>query len=356
MEKFLQEPSLPDQHYQDLVRKHEEDVEHLLRSVAAVFGICVVLFAAWDFVVQPRTAPVALAIRSVAVLLAALIYLRAAQRYSPLLRAGYMFGLYASAVVLAGVSADNPSSVAGVTALLGTLTLINVQIRTFLYMAATPTCVFAICAVARLPVLEAVNAMVMYLVGLVVALLTMIAARNFRIRAVILQQELVRISRHDSLTGVFNRRYVTELALRELERARRHARPLAVAMMDLDHFKAINDTHGHDVGDRVLQEVARVCLANVRTTDFFGRFGGEEFIVVMPDADVEDALECAERLRERVAHSAVAGADGEVACTISIGVAVLPPGSTMDWQGLLKQADVALYQAKDHGRNRVVLA
>lgn len=340
----------------ELARKHEADVEHLLSGVAPIFGMCVVLFAAWDFLVEPEIAYQALAVRSGATLLSALVYLPAARERSVLYRAGFMFSMLACAIIVSEVRAEHPSSVAGVTAFLAVLSLISLRTRDFCAMAAAPTILYVACAALQLPPREAINAVMMYLVGLVIAFVMLLAVRDFRRRALALERELVRISRHDSLTGAFNRGYITELALREVERARRHQRPLAVAMIDIDHFKSVNDAHGHDVGDKVIQETTGICSANLRSTDYFGRFGGEEFIVVMPETGEADALEVAERLRSCVEQAAVAGEPGAVKFTVSIGVAILSPGSREDWQGLLKRADVALYRGKEHGRNRVVLS
>lgn len=341
----------------ELVRKHEADVEHMLPGVGAVFGICIVVFAFWDFVIEPEIAFESLAIRSLAVLLGSLIYLpEVKRRWHVLMRAGFMFSVFATGVIISELQVIHPSSVAGITACVATLSLISIRIRTFLSMAAFPSMVFVVTALYRLPPLEAINALMMYLVAVVIALVVMLAARDFRRRSSRLEQELVRLSRHDSLTGAFNRRYVTELSLRELDMARRHRRPLAVAMLDIDHFKQINDTYGHDIGDRVIQAMARVCAANLRGTDYFGRFGGEEFIVVMPETGPAAGLEVADRLRNRVEASSVDSPQGPVRFTVSIGVAVLPPGAPGDWHSLLKQADIALYKGKATGRNRVVLS
>lgn len=356
MAQYIEDLLQPVQDDSELARKHEADVEHLLSGVAPIFGICVVLFAAWDFLIEPAIAYQALGVRSTAALLSALIYLPAARARNVLYRAGFMFSMLACAIIVCEVRPGHPSSVAGVTAFLPILSLISLRTGTFCAMAAAPTALYVACAALRLPALEAVNAVMMYLVGLVIAFVMLLAARDFRRRSLALEIELVRISRHDSLTGVFNRGYITELALREGERARRHRRPLAVAMMDIDHFKSINDTHGHDVGDQVIQELARVCTANVRSTDYFGRFGGEEFIVVMPETGQADALEVAERLRSVIEQTPVNGGTKEVRFTASIGVAVMEAGSGEDWHGLRKRADVALYRGKELGRNRVVMS
>jgi len=356
MAQYFEDLLQPVQDDSELARKHEADVEHVLSGVAPIFGICVVLFAAWDFLVEPDIAYQALAVRSSAALLSALIYLHAARERSALYRAGFMFSILACAIIVTEIRPEHPSSVAGITAFLAILSLISLRTRDFCAMAAAPTILYVACAALRLPPLEAVNAVMMYLVGLVIAFVMLLAARDFRRRSLALELELVRISRHDSLTGVFNRGYITELALRELELARRHQRPLAVAMLDIDHFKSINDTHGHDVGDQVIQELARVCKAKLRSTDYFGRFGGEEFIVVMPETGKAEALEAAERLRSFIEQTTVAAESRDVKFTASIGVAVLPAGSTEDWQALLKRADVALYKGKQMGRNRVEIS
>jgi diguanylate cyclase (GGDEF)-like protein len=355
MNKFFEELLRPAPLEAELVRKHESDIEFLLPRVGVLFGLCIVAFAGWDFIVEPETAIESLWIRVGAVMLAYLIFLPFARRFGPVERAGFMFAVYLCAVILAEVRAAHPSSVAAVTACLTTIWLISIRLSTFFYLVSGPSILFIIVAFVRLPLTEALNALVMYVIALVIALLVMVTAREFRRRSAQLRAELQRIARYDSLSRVFNRGYIQELALREMELARRHLRPLAVAMLDIDNFKDINDTYGHDVGDRVIQEVARVCSENLRATDHFGRFGGEEFIAVLPELDAAAALQCAERLRAAVAALAVAAPAGAVRLSISIGLALLPPGAPAEWPALLKQADIALYRAKAGGRNQVVL-
>ena len=159
----------------------------------------------------------------------------------------------------------------------------------------------------------------------------------------------------DSLTGVFNRRYVSAHLPRLLERSWESQKPVAILMFDIDHFKAVNDTYGHGVGDEVLREVANRTNRNLRNFDLVARYGGEEFIVVMPDSDRDAAYAVAERLRRRVGEEtfAVSTDVAEITVTISIGVAVVDGvGDTAD--AILKRADDALYQAKRSGRNRTV--
>lgn len=170
-----------------------------------------------------------------------------------------------------------------------------------------------------------------------------------------LRQELHHLVSHDSLTGALSRHALFQQGQREMERARRNGKPLAALMLDLDHFKQINDSHGHLVGDRVLKDFAGRVQASLRRVDVLGRFGGEEFLVLLPEADVEQALAVAERIRaSRTRETALP------VCTVSIGLAVVaaPTGNDVHTQldNLIAKADAALYQAKTQGRDRTVVA
>jgi two-component system, cell cycle response regulator len=159
----------------------------------------------------------------------------------------------------------------------------------------------------------------------------------------------------DGLTGLHNRRYLDSHLATLVERARQRGRPLSLMITDIDRFKIINDTHGHDAGDDVLREFAMRLRQNVRGIDLACRMGGEEFVVVMPDTDGAVAGKVAERIRAQIAQTAFAiGSEGrEIPVTVSVGVAALRQGSDSA-EELLKRADVALYEAKHGGRNRVV--
>lgn len=160
----------------------------------------------------------------------------------------------------------------------------------------------------------------------------------------------------DPLTGVLNRRAVTEAAQSELRRAKRSNTPFATLLMDIDHFKHVNDTHGHEAGDRVLTQVAAVCGMQLREVDGFGRWGGEEFIALLPETGLEGAVIAAERIREAVESLAVVSEAGvPVPVTLSVGVAVWWPEDE-HLESLLRRADTALYKAKHDGRNRVCTA
>lgn len=158
---------------------------------------------------------------------------------------------------------------------------------------------------------------------------------------------------HDPLTGLWNHGETLRILEREVARAARSARPLAVLMVDLDHFKLINDRHGHLVGDAVLHEVASRLTASVRPYDAVGRFGGEEFLIVAPAMDPKAALELAHRIRESLADGPLECGGARIAVTSSLGVAVSSPERPPEPLLLVRAADSALYRAKEGGRNRV---
>jgi diguanylate cyclase (GGDEF)-like protein len=157
----------------------------------------------------------------------------------------------------------------------------------------------------------------------------------------------------DQLTGLYNRRAFADMAEKEVGRARRYQRPLALILFDIDHFKNVNDTHGHLVGDQVLRVLTDKVTKTTRSTDFVCRYGGEEFIVLMPEAGREEALAMAERLREIVSGITVLAPEGTLSMTISLGVAALKSGGNETLEGLISRADKAMYEAKAAGRNTV---
>jgi diguanylate cyclase (GGDEF)-like protein/PAS domain S-box-containing protein len=165
------------------------------------------------------------------------------------------------------------------------------------------------------------------------------------------RESLVVQATHDALTGVFNRRHVEDVLGKELERAERHGRPLAVAILDADHFKRINDTHGHQTGDEVLRAISQRCQSTLRSNDVLGRYGGEEFVIVFPETKLDEAGAVAERVRSAVADSPIKVGDHALVVTVSIGLAAHAPGHDLD--KLLQRADAALYNAKQDGRNLV---
>jgi len=167
-----------------------------------------------------------------------------------------------------------------------------------------------------------------------------------------LYREIQRLAITDELTGLYNRRGIMELGEREFERAARHNRPLSVVLMDIDHFKNVNDSHGHAAGDQVLRVLGEECRRHVRGTDLVGRFGGEELLLLLPETKIKAAYEAAERLRRLIEEMEVQSEQSSIKITISLGVAERK-GNMEELAELIRQADEALYAAKEGGRNRV---
>jgi diguanylate cyclase (GGDEF)-like protein/PAS domain S-box-containing protein len=165
-----------------------------------------------------------------------------------------------------------------------------------------------------------------------------------------LQEQAVR----DGLTGLYNRRYLDEMLDREVSRARREGNPLSLVMLDIDYFKKVNDTYGHQAGDEVLKVLAATLMADIRTEDMACRYGGEEFLILLPNMPLIAALERAEGWRKAVERLSIVHGNFPICFTISLGVAAYPEhGKTPD--DLTRCADQALYRAKHDGRNRVVV-
>lgn len=187
-------------------------------------------------------------------------------------------------------------------------------------------------------------------VGAILFTLSILTVRSqqeqFRI-----QQQLQQQATTDPLTGIANRRYALEQAALEIKRNQRAETPLAVVMMDIDHFKKVNDTYGHHVGDQVLMEVAQTCRSHCRESDLVSRFGGEEFLILLPSTNLNGAQTHAEKIRQAIEDLSFPTAEGNVLVTASFGVS--------QWQGetkidrVVSRADAALYQAKHDGRNCV---
>ena len=183
-----------------------------------------------------------------------------------------------------------------------------------------------------------------------------IAIRNARF-----YYKIEQISVTDELTALFNRRGFFQLGEREFERALRFGRPLAALMLDIDHFKRVNDSYGHPVGDQVLRALADCVRQSTRGIDVAGRYGGEEFTLLLPETDLPVAIQIAERLRQSIADLSIPICQGKgdtppvhIRINVSIGVAFMLP-DIPNLSVLIDRADQALYRAKDSGRNRVVV-
>lgn len=175
-----------------------------------------------------------------------------------------------------------------------------------------------------------------------------------------LQEELVaareamrEAATHDSLTGLLNRGEIFAMLERELERGRRERKALSVILADIDHFKKVNDSQGHLFGDEALREIARRLHSKLRPYDGVGRYGGEEFLLVLPACDLESAMQRAEELREVIASGPIVSGEAKRAVTMSLGVALSECIGVKEVESVLARADAALYAAKKNGRNRV---
>jgi diguanylate cyclase (GGDEF)-like protein/PAS domain S-box-containing protein len=169
---------------------------------------------------------------------------------------------------------------------------------------------------------------------------------NEELQALLLEQ-----ATHDALTSLYNRRFMDDTLNHELARASRENYPVSVMMLDIDHFKEFNDTHGHEAGDLVLPALSKVLLSNIRESDYACRYGGDEFVVILPRADLQQALTRAEAIRRIFAGQLISAEGFQLSATISVGIADYPTHATCD--DLLRAADNAMYLAKQAGRNRV---
>jgi two-component system cell cycle response regulator len=188
-------------------------------------------------------------------------------------------------------------------------------------------------------------------------LLLLVAASVLSMAVVTRTQELLRRATRDPLTGLINRSHFSERIAIEVSRAQRYHQPLTIAMVDVDHFKSFNDMHGHAAGDLVLQKIADALRGAFRKTDILGRYGGEEFVIAMPDTSTDGAVQKLERLRQAIAEMPMSfsrnGATANV--TISVGLGGFPDDGGEEAQ-LLGAADKRLFRAKAEGRNRIVLS
>ena len=170
-----------------------------------------------------------------------------------------------------------------------------------------------------------------------------------------IQEELERIVILDPLTGLFNRRHFFNVAFTEFKKAHRYNRPLSVILLDADHFKNVNDSYGHAVGDRVLIHLSQIMKKCLRVVDILARYGGEEFIILLPETNLPHTMHAAERIREQVENTPLFLEDGQVHLTVSLGISDIQScPNDCSFDHLLVNADRALYMAKNTGRNRIV--
>ena len=166
-----------------------------------------------------------------------------------------------------------------------------------------------------------------------------------------MQARLVETSTRDDLTGLYNRRYFLEALENEMQRADRYDEKLSLLMIDIDHFKTVNDTHGHPAGDLVLSGIAKVFLSGVRQSDFVGRLGGEEFAILLTQTGIEKAIAAGEKIRKSVEAAQISDKTVSICVTVSIGVSAYR--KSLKPEAMVSEADKALYLAKQNGRNQV---
>ena len=335
----------------------DRSLSEMLPALGAVFGIAVVLFSAWDYWIDAERAGTTTLLRLALVLIGAAGYTAWLPSIPVAWRCGFVYGTHTGAMILSSALLPNGLVLAlpAITGVMFPVALMEPRLHRLLLVLLFPTLLFALLGAVVLPQQVFARSALIYLVTL--GLVEAIAVSQGRLRraAFVAERALAYAARHDSLSGLLARGYLIERASHDFALARRYDRPLTISMLDIDYFKRINDTFGHPAGDALIREVGKVCSAELRASDYFGRVGGEEFVCVMPETREEEALACAERMRNAVAAIRLDLPQGVVRCTISIGVAGLGP-SHLDFDALLAAADAALYRAKSGGRDRIELA
>jgi diguanylate cyclase (GGDEF)-like protein len=167
--------------------------------------------------------------------------------------------------------------------------------------------------------------------------------------------QIKQLSQEDPLTKIFNRRHLTTLAEEEISKVRKNHTTLSVVLLDIDHFKKVNDVYGHAAGDAALIACVDVIKKNIRSTDYLGRLGGEEFCILLPDTTLEEAKILSERIRASIEAHKVVWEEHSIPITASFGITSFNENAQNEWSNLLNKADIAMYKAKNNGRNQVAL-
>ncbi|MCD2516190.1 GGDEF domain-containing protein [Massilia sp. G4R7] len=335
----------------------DRSLSDALPALGLVFGIGVLLFSAWDYWVDPVVAAGTLVVRLGLVLLGAAGYVSWGGRFPVAWRCALVYITHASAMVVSSALLPGGMVLAmpAITGAMFPLALVEPRPARLAVLVLPPSLLFLLLAAQVMAPPVFATCVLVY--GVVLCLVAAVAVFQRRLlRADFLAERVLAwTARHDSLSGVLARGYLMELAGHDLAAARRYGRPLAIAMLDIDYFKRVNDSWGHAVGDRLLCAVSRACAAQLRASDYLGRVGGEEFVCVMPETGEAEALACAERMRVAVAAIRLDAPGGVVRCTASLGVAALGSAHA-DFTALMAAADGALYRAKSNGRDRIELA
>lgn len=324
-------------------------------------ALLVLLFSFWDWYVDPVNWTKALAIRVIGavIIVATGLIQRTSKRtdWAPTIaRVRYTATVIAVAGAIAVLKDGFVVGLAGLMAVLFAGPYIALDRREIFVLNVVPLVLIAFIMFAiGLDRFAATNAAIFIALAIAVSLLLARVFEASNRRAFALEQELMREARTDALTGLANRRALDEAASQHVKRAARSGRPLSVILCDIDHFKIINDRHGHDVGDKVIRAVAAQLRDAVRDTDALGRWGGEEFLIILPDTDGAEARILAERIRAAI-EAAAQPLPNDAHVTISLGVSsvgIAALAQDNPWAKLVKSADDAMYRAKAAGRNRV---
>lgn len=334
----------------------DKAVAALLPVVGPAFGACVLILGLWDLVAVGNQDRNSMLLRLLLVLAAVPAYARSGRTWPLAWRCLLMYAAHYTALAISAVSLSDGLRQAMPAMLTATLLAGVIEPRPMrcAWMLAPSLVFFGTAGAFALPWPISVASIGTMAFALAMAMLISAGNGSLRREALLREQELIDAFRHDSLSGALSRAYLTELAMRDLALAQRHGRPLAIAILDIDHFKRVNDVYGHAAGDAVIRAVVAACRENLRSGDYVGRVGGEEFVCVMPETQAAHAVACAQRIRCAIERMTTDGTACQVRVTVSIGVAVLCRQS--DWDALLHDADMALYRAKNEGRNRTVLA
>lgn len=349
--------ALPAQDERGLDEHIDRSIGQLLPVVGPAYGMSIVLFGGWDYWIAAAHWGVTAAIRLGLVLAGAPAYAGRWTRWTPMQRCVWIYATHTGAMIISAALLPNGIvlGLPGITASMIPVALVEPRLRRLFGIILLPSVLFLLLGAATMPLRSFIGSALLYLLS--AALAAAVAAVNSRLRrdSFLFEKALLQAARYDSLSGALSRSYLTEMARRDVALARRYHRPFAAAMLDIDHFKDINDNYGHAAGDAVIRELVSTCSRGLRASDYLGRIGGEEFVCVMPETQAGDALACVERMRMAVEAIRLPTARGAVRFTFSAGVAQL--GSEhAGWESLLADADGALYQAKSGGRNRVLLA
>lgn len=332
----------------------EKELKYLLPRIGPALGLLLVVYAMWDWLLDPVHAMQSGLTRVAFAGLAALAFWETPLPWSAPARARWIHWMLSAGIVLSAAQLDDGlgQGIAGVVVGLFVVPFIASGGANFISIVAPPALLYALCSLSIGTAAESLRGLLLYGAGIAVAYLQTRIALAWRIRTFAVEEKLRAEATHDALTGCYNRAWLTREAARLFGIARRYDTGLVLAMLDIDFFKRVNDTYGHQAGDEVLKAVARACSGALRESDVFGRFGGEEFFCIFPNTSYDAAHHCAERIRQAVEDMSVQVHGVTVQVTISIGLAAIGSAHAT-WEALQKEADEALYLAKQDGRNCV---